>query len=79
VGYSVSLYFITLPNADLAVARVAARVQQGGHNIPESVIRRRFIDGQNNFELRYRQAVDDWAVYDNAGHQPRLIDWGQSP
>lgn len=43
-GYRVHLAFVSLPSADLAVARVAERVRQGGHDVHESVIRRRFAD-----------------------------------
>ncbi len=77
-GYTVSLFFLSLPNAETAIARVASRVRQGGHDIPETVIRRRFAAGLNNFERRYKQAVDDWALYDNSGAQPELIEWGQN-
>ena len=48
-GYHVSLFFLALPNADAAIARVAERVRQGGHDIPESVIRRRFAAGLRHF------------------------------
>ena len=75
LGYQVKLWFLSLPNADAAVARVAQRVIQGGHNIPEDVIRRRFKSGLNNFHLRYKLLVDSWVLYDNAGLEPRLIDW----
>jgi predicted ABC-type ATPase len=44
-GYHVSLFFLALPNAETAMARVAERVRQGGHDIPEVVIRRRFTAG----------------------------------
>ncbi len=76
-GYRVSLFFLRLPTAEIAVARVAERVRQGGHNIPEPVIRRRFLAGRDNFERHYRAAVDAWAVYDNAGDEPMLIEWGE--
>jgi len=49
-GYHVSLFFLSLPTADMAVARVAERVRQGGHDIPEPVIRLRFLDWRENFE-----------------------------
>ncbi|HEY4082841.1 MAG TPA: zeta toxin family protein [Burkholderiaceae bacterium] len=78
-GYHVSLFFLSLPSADFAVARVAERVRQGGHNIPEDVIRRRFAAGRRNFDVRYRPAVDAWALYDNAGEEPQLIEWGEAP
>ncbi len=75
-GFRVSLYFLSLPAADVAVARVAERVRQGGHHIPEPVIRRRFAAGLENFVQRYRSQVDDWALYATGGHQPELCEWG---
>ncbi|MCY1240558.1 Zeta toxin [compost metagenome] len=78
-GYHVSLFFLALPTAEFAVARVAERVRQGGHHIPEDVIRRRFEAGRRNFDDRYRVAVDAWALYDNAGEEPDLIEWGEAP
>ncbi|BBK33574.1 putative ABC-type ATPase [Stella humosa] len=78
-GYRVSLFFLTLPSVETAIARVAERVRQGGHNIPESVIQRRFVAGWHNFERVYRAAVDDWAVYDNTGVRPALLEWGENP
>ena len=77
-GYHVSLFFLTLPNAETAIARVAERVRQGGHSIPEPVIRRRFSAGWRNFESAYKAAVDDWAVYDNSGNMPVLMEWGEN-
>lgn len=78
-GYTVSLFFLTLPNAETAIERVAERVRQGGHDIPEPVIRRRFAAGRRNFEKHYRDAVDDWSLYDNAGDSPVLVEWGEQP
>lgn len=49
-GYHVSLFFLSLPTAEIAVARVAERVRQGGHDIPEVVIRRRFVTGRRLFD-----------------------------
>lgn len=76
-GYHVKLFFLTLPSAEMAIARVAERVRQGGHNVPELVIRRRFVSGRANFDLLYREKVDSWALYDNAGDEPQLIDWSE--
>ncbi len=77
-GYHVSLFFLALPDPEVAVARVAERVRQGGHHIPEEVIRRRFIAGIRNFEQSYKPAVDAWAKFDNVGESPILQDWGES-
>jgi hypothetical protein len=48
-------------------ARVAARVAQGGHNVPKEVVRRRFCTGLRNFEEVYKDLVGAWNLYDNSG------------
>jgi predicted ABC-type ATPase len=73
-GYRVKLIFLFLASAEVAVARVANRVAQGGHDIPEHVIRRRYEMGRRNFEETYKPLVDSWALYDNSGTAPLLID-----
>jgi predicted ABC-type ATPase len=78
MGYEVSLYFLALPSAETAIMRVSARVKQGGHNIPESIIRRRFIAGLRNFEAFYKSEVNRWVKYNNLGDRPVLIEWGES-
>jgi predicted ABC-type ATPase len=78
-GYYVKLIFLNLPTADLAVARVAARVAQGGHNVPEAVIRRRFDRSLRNFRELYAALVNQWEWYDNSGITPRLISAGDNP
>jgi predicted ABC-type ATPase len=77
-GYWVSLWFLALPTAEAAAVRVAERVRQGGHGIPEDVIRRRFAAGWRNFERYYRGSVDDWVLYDNSGIVPVVLDWGEN-
>jgi len=74
-GYQVKLWFLSLPNEDIAVSRVARRVLQGGHNIPEDVIRRRFKAGLENFHERYIKVADSWALFDSYHRPPKLIDW----
>ncbi len=75
-GYRVSLFFLWLPDAETAIARVAERVRQGGHDIPEPTIRRRFAAGWDNFQKYYKGAVDEWTVYDNWTQTGTLPDWG---
>jgi len=72
-GYRVKLIFLSLPNPELAIARVAARVAQGGHHVANAVVRRRFQSGLRNFQDVYMKLVDKWEWYDNAGDTPRLI------
>ncbi|GAB3362815.1 MULTISPECIES: AAA family ATPase [Giesbergeria] len=78
-GYRVELIFLRLASAQEAVARVAQRVKQGGHHIPEAVIRRRFDAGLDNLSRHYAPAVDAWALYDNSGEEPILLNWSEAP
>jgi predicted ABC-type ATPase len=78
-GYRVKLLFLALATPEEAIARVAQRVKQGGHNIPDEVVRRRFDAGLRNFETIYRQEVDVWQRYNNSGDEPSLIDEGGKP
>ncbi len=76
-GYQVKLIFLQLPNAELAIARVAARVAQGGHHIPDAIIRRRFARGWLNFNETYKKIVDSWLLYDNSSTTPTLLAEGE--
>jgi predicted ABC-type ATPase len=76
-GYHVSLIFLALPSPEIAIARVKERVRQGGHDVPEVDVRRRFVAGKRNFEDIYRHLVDAWSLFDNSGRVPVLLDWGE--
>ncbi len=78
-GYRVELIFLKLRSIRLAVARVKARVAQGGHHVAASVVRRRFRLGWNNFEQVYRPLVDRWELYDNSWDNPILLAKGDKP
>jgi predicted ABC-type ATPase len=78
-GYRVELIFLKLRSVRLAVARVRARVAQGGQHIPAAVIRQRFRLGWRNFEQVYCSLVDHWELYDNSGEAPLLLAEGDKP
>jgi predicted ABC-type ATPase len=73
-GYRVEIVFLFVPSVDIALQRIAVRVRQGGHNVPRRDAIRRFHRSWNNFRTRYRPLADRWAVYDNAGDVPRLLE-----
>jgi predicted ABC-type ATPase len=75
-GFTVKLIFLSLNTVDEAIARVATRVQHGGHDVAEDVIRRRFISGMRNFLELYRPLADYWQWFDNSGPVPRLREEG---
>jgi len=76
-GYRVSLFFVELPSADVAIQRVALRVAEGGHFVPDDVVRRRFTKGLYNFHQVYKPLVDDWVHFSNVGDM-KLIDWSEA-
>ena len=75
-GYRVILFFLRLPTPEMALARVRNRVMEGGHDVPEDVVRRRFEVGWRNFREVYRELVDEWALYDASGNVPMVIEGG---
>lgn len=79
LGYTVKLIFLRLDTPEEAIARVEARVLQGGHHIPEETIRRRFIKGYENFLNVYQSGVNFWQLFDNSGLEPQLLEEGANP
>lgn len=74
LGYSVEIIFLQPSSPALAIKRVAHRVKQGGHHVPSDDVRRRFARGWRNFEVHYRPLADVWAVYENSGPTPVLLE-----
>lgn len=78
-GFAVKLIFLSLATPEEAIARVAMRVRQGGHDVPPEIIRRRLAAGRRNFHDIYRHRVDYWQWFDNSGDTPILNDEGGNP
>ncbi len=75
-GYRINLIYLWLENAELAVERVRRRVEAGGHNIPEDVIRRRYETGRRNFHRLYLSLASEWVAYDNSAEAPLMVATG---
>ncbi len=73
-GYRIEMVYLRLRSIQLAVQRIAVRVRQGGHHVPRVDVVRRFSRGWVNFQRIYRPLADSWAVYDNSGRAPRLLE-----
>ena len=65
-GYTVRLLFFWLNSPELALQRIAERVAKGGHNIPEPIVRRRYVAGICNLFRLFMSEVDSWEIYDNS-------------
>ncbi len=72
-GYEVVLLFFWLDNVQQAINRVSKRVSEGGHDIPEKVIERRYIAGVRNLFQIYLDICDVVQVYDNTNGTPILF------
>ena len=65
--YRAHFYFMWIPDVELSLRRIKGRVAEGGHDIPEAVVRRRFDRSLRNFWTLYRPLAESWIVYDNSG------------
>jgi len=72
-GYKIHIFFLWIPNAQLALLRIEDRVARGGHNVPSSDVKRRFDRSLNNFFNIYRPIADTWILFDNSESKPSLI------
>ena len=75
-GYTVTLLYFWLNSPELAVERVAARVEAGGHDIPEETIRRRYRVGIDYFFHDYAPICERWILADNSQIPFRVIAEG---
>ena len=73
-GFFVEIIFLRLKSPELAIKRVALRVKQGGHHVPEDDVRRRYARGLHNFDVFYKPLAHRWSLYENSGTTPVLIE-----
>lgn len=72
-GYGVHIFYLWVPTVELSLGRIRERVLSGGHDVPETVVRRRFERSIRNFLVNYRPLADSWTLYDNTGGVPQMI------
>ena len=72
-GYKLHFFYLWLPTIRLALARVRARVLEGGHDVPEPIVRRRFDRSIRNFLQQYRPLGESWMLFDNSGAKLEVI------
>ena len=72
--YEIIIYFLKLPSVEFAIERVKLRVAQGGHNVPEGDVIRRFERSWINFQEIYKPLSDSWIVFDTSRNLPVVID-----
>lgn len=72
-GYAVHFFFLWLSSVDLALSRIKGRVSEGGHDVPEADVRRRFDRAIKNSLVLYRALADSWFLFDNSLRTPSVI------
>jgi predicted ABC-type ATPase len=75
-GYDVTLLYFYLDSIELAQERVHTRVLEGGHSIPDDVIRRRYLSGIQNLFNLYIPITNYWMIFDNSNPEISLIAEG---
>jgi Uncharacterized protein conserved in bacteria len=65
-GYEATVIYFWLSSPELAIERVRARVAAGGHNIPDAVVRRRYVMGLQYLFNTYIPVADRWVLADNS-------------
>jgi predicted ABC-type ATPase len=77
LGYDFHLFYLWVPSPELSILRIQSRVRQGGHFIPDDVVRTRYRRGLQNFFTLYRPLATSWQVYNSQDQTgPVLIAHG---
>ena len=77
-GYLVHIFFFWITNVELGLERIKLRVRNGGHAIPEAIVRRRFGRSLPNFLRVYKPLADSWTIFDNSRDVPKMTAFEES-
>lgn len=72
-GYIIHIFFLWVPNINLALGRIKGRVAEGGHDVPPQDVKRRFKRSFSNFNNIYKATADYWSIIDNSVIPPNVI------
>jgi predicted ABC-type ATPase len=72
-GFVVTMFYLWIPSPALSIQRIKARVKQGGHDVPQRDVLRRFSRTQTNLFTLYRPLLDNLFFFDNSAAKPRLV------
>ena len=77
-GYLIHIFFLWITDVELALERIKLRVRNGGHYIPEAIVRRRFGRSLLNFLRVCKPLADSWTIFNNSGDVPKMIAFEES-
>lgn len=74
-GLSPALLYFSVRTPEICLERIARRVAEGGHDVAERIVRRRFARSHDNLR-DYCAAADLWRIYEASGPRPCLAAEG---
>jgi predicted ABC-type ATPase len=75
-GMSPALLYFSVRDPEICLERIARRVAEGGHDVAEDIVRRRFVRSHENLR-GYCAAADLWRIYEASGSKPCLAAEGR--
>jgi predicted ABC-type ATPase len=72
-GWQIGLLYLWLRSPQAAIRRVARRVQEGGHDVPPDVVKRRYWSGLINVRRFYLPLADFAMISDNTDGERAVI------
>lgn len=73
LGYETSIIYTFVDSPEVCIARIATRVKNGGHPIPDEDVRRRYFRSKKNFLSAYAPIVDYWTLLYNGDAQVVMV------
>ena len=73
LGYKVVLIYSNVDTPEMCENRIKVRVLNGGHDIPQNDIVRRFYRSKNNFINMYQNLVSEWNIFYNGSSEYILV------
>ena len=77
-GYRIHTFYLWVASPELALQRIADRVRNGGHDVPEAVVRRRLDKSLRNLLRLYLPLADTWIIFDNSFELPLMVAYWDS-
>ncbi len=75
-SYKITIVYVFLESPQECIERIATRVKNGGHHIPDEDVIRRFYRSKKNFWNNYRFLADNWVLYFNGVQNTQEVIFG---
>lgn len=77
MGYKTTIIYTFVDDPNICINRIKIRVKEGGHNIPDEDVIRRYHRSRNNFWNKYKEIADSWIVFYNGIEKTELVASGE--